>query len=102
MNTFKPFDPDEIDETLTRVVTHGANTYLMFPYIDAIGAEPKFNSISCIIDGPAATVDDFLTLSAAVRKVGENAKWLISFNTLWLMPISEALALTQRQRQSRE
>jgi hypothetical protein len=101
MNTLKPFDPDEIDETLTRVVTHGRNTYLMFPYINAVDAEPKFNSISCVIDGPAATVNDFLALSASVKRAGENAKWLISFNTPWLLALSADLALEQRRRRSR-
>jgi hypothetical protein len=101
MNTLKPFDPDEIDESLTRVVTHGPNTYLMFPYINAIDAEPKFNSISRVIDGPAATVSDFRALSALVKRVGERAKWLISFNTPWLVSVSSGLALEQRRRQSR-
>lgn len=100
MNTLKPFDPNEIDETLTRVVTHG-DTYLMFPYINAMGEAPQFNSISCVIDGPAATIQDFLALSALVREAGENAKWLISFSTPWLMPLPEAVAIGQRPRQGR-
>jgi hypothetical protein len=101
MNTLKPFDPDDIDETLTRVVTLGTNIYLLFPYINAVDAEPKFDSISCVIDGPAATVNDFQVLSASVKRMGEKAKWLISFNTPWLVSVSSGLALEQRRRQSR-
>ena len=90
MDNLKSFDPNDIDETLTRVVTHGGDSYLMFPYINAIGTAPKFNSITCVIDGPAATIDDFLALSAMVRLAGENAGWFISFNTPWLIGLSEA------------
>jgi hypothetical protein len=101
MNTLKPFDPNEIDETLTRVIIHGPKTYLMFPYINATESTPKFNSISYLIDGPAASIEDFLALSALVRQAAENAKWLISFNTPWLMPLPEAVAIEQRPRQGR-
>ena len=101
MNTLKPFDPNDIDETLTRVVNHGRHTYLMFPYINAIGAAPQFNSISYVIDGSAATIEDFLALSALVRQAGENAKWLISFSTPWLMPLPEAVAIEERRRKGR-
>ena len=45
MGNFKPFDPAEIDETLTRVLTHGGATHLLFPYLSAIGPVPKFSSV---------------------------------------------------------
>ena len=101
MQNLKPFDPDDIDETLTRVVTHGQNTYLMFPYIDATGLAPTFSSIDHVIDGTAATIDDFLSLSALLKQAGEDCRWFISFNTPWLMPPSEAAAIAERQLQSR-
>jgi hypothetical protein len=101
MNTLKPFDPDEIDETLSRVVTHGAHIYLLFPYINATGETPIFHSISYVIEGPAATVKDFHALSALVRQAGEKAKWLISFSTPWLMPPADAATVEQRPRQGR-
>ena len=56
MDTLKPFDPDDIDESLTRIVTRGSDTYLLFPYLDALATLPKFNSIGRVIRGPAATV----------------------------------------------
>ena len=101
MDTLKPFDPSEIDETLTRVVIHGRDTYLMFPYINATGAVPVFHSVSHLINGPAASIEDFLALTPLVRKAGENAKWRISFSTPWLMPISESAIVEDRRRQSR-
>ena len=44
MENRKPFNPMDIDESLTRLIAHGGHTYLMFPYINAIGnilAEPS-------------------------------------------------------------
>jgi hypothetical protein len=101
MNTFKPFDLGEIDETLTRVVTHGSNTYLLFPYINGTRSTPAFNSIARVIKGPAATVEDFHALSELVKQAGANAMWLISFSTPWLLPIAESASMGQRPRQSR-
>ncbi len=86
MSNFKLFDPDSIDETLSRVVTHGGNTYLMFPYINGTGSMPTMESISFLIQGATATVADFLTMSALIRKSGGGAQWLIEFNTPWLLP----------------
>ena len=71
LNDLKPFDPADIDETLTRVVVHGGKTHLLFPYIDGVGAEPKYHSIGMPIAGPAATIQDFqeLTLSGALFSI---------------------------------
>jgi hypothetical protein len=92
MSNFKRFNTDDIDETLTRVVTHRGTTFLMFPYLDALDATPKMNSVSRAIDGSAATVDDFLKLSALARQVGESGRWFLNLNTVWLMPKSEGAA----------
>jgi hypothetical protein len=99
MDSPKPFDPDDIDASLTRVVAHGGHRYLMFPHINATGTIPEFNSISCVIDGAVPTIEDFSSLSALVRQAGANAKWFILFNTPWLMPLSEAADIQQRAAQ---
>jgi hypothetical protein len=96
MVNLKPFYPDEVDETLTRVVTHGRNTYLMFPYINTAHTAPQFNSISCVIKGPTATVADFAALSELVKQAGENAQWFISFNTPWLISLATAKDIRAR------
>jgi hypothetical protein len=96
MDNLKTFDPDEIDETLTRVVTHGRDTYLLFPFINATGPVPKFNSVSCVIKGNAATVEDFHTLSLLVAHAGADASWAISFNTPWLLPVAQAVHVNPR------
>jgi len=88
MSSLKIFKPDEIDETLTRV--------------DATGSAPQFNSIGCIIEGSAATIEDFASLSALVGKHGASAVWFISFNTPWLLSVAEAAKVEQRRRPHRQ
>ena len=96
MENRKPFNPKDIDETLTRIVTHGGDTYLMFPYINAVGISPKFNSISYVIRGPTATREDLVALCSLATQAGEQAEWFISFNTPWLLRHSEAENIRQR------
>lgn len=96
MDTLKPFDPNDIDETLTRLVAFGDAAHLLFPYIDARGAAPKFDSIGQPIKGPSATVENFAALSAAVGRAAEGAHWFISFNTPWLLDGRDAEAVRQR------
>ncbi|MDP9090879.1 MAG: hypothetical protein M3O26_19355 [Pseudomonadota bacterium] len=104
MDSLKPFDPNDIDETLTRIVTHRGKRYLLFPFVNAIGAAPKFDSISHVIEAPSATIKDFSALSGLVRQTGETLGWFISFSTPWLMRLSEAekLQRTSQRRAPRE
>lgn len=97
MHNLKPFDPDELDETLTRVLTYGRATYLLFPYVNATAAAPEFNSFRCVIQGPTATIDDLAALSLLLREAGEQAAWFISFNTPWLLTRAESENI-RRQR----
>jgi hypothetical protein len=97
MENRKPFNPMDIDESLTRLVTHGGLTYLMFPYINAIGPTPKFKSIGFVINGLGATIEDYATLSAQAKLAADGAEWFISFNTPWLITTEEADAIRQRR-----
>jgi hypothetical protein len=96
VTNLKPFDPNDVDETLTRVVMHRGRTHLLFPYVDALASAPKFNSIHCVIDGPAATVEDFTALAALIRLGRQQGEWFISFNTPWLMTADDAGKVTHR------
>lgn len=97
MRDFKPFDPDDVDQSLVRVVTYGGKHYVLFPYIDAVGPVPKFNSVAQVIAGPAATTGDLKALSLLVRQAGENAAWFISFTTPWRVRPSEGDSIKQRK-----
>jgi hypothetical protein len=96
----KPFDPADIDETLTRVVTHAGKTHLLFLYINGIAAEPKYGSIGMMIAGSAATVQDFHALTLLVTKAGAGAAWRIVFNTPWLVRPSEGGGGPERARRA--
>jgi hypothetical protein len=98
MSDSKPFDPADIDETLTRVVTHAGKTHLLFPYVDGIASEPKYSSIGVAITGSIATVQDFHKLTSMARKAGEGAAWRIVFNTPWLVRPSEDGSGSERKR----
>ncbi len=100
MKNLKPFDPTDIDETLTRVVVHGDKTHLLFPYINGIGAEPTYNSIGMVIAGAAATVQDFHILTLKAKRAGEGAAWRIVFNTPWLIRPSEDDVSSERTRRT--
>ncbi len=97
MENRKPFNPTDIDESLTRLITHGGYTYLMFPYINAIGMTPKFNSIGFVIKGPTATIDDYAALSIMAKEAAERAEWFMSFNTPWLITPADAESIRQRR-----
>ena len=98
MNDSKPFDPADIDETLTRVVAHGGKTHLLFPYVNGMAGEPKYSSIGVVIAGFAATVQDFHLLTSMARKTGEGAVWRIVFNTPWLVRPTEDGGGAERKR----
>jgi hypothetical protein len=94
----KPFDPADIDETLTRVVSYGGKTHLLFPFVNGVAAEPKYNSIGMLIAGSAATVQDFQALALMVKRAGAGAAWRIVFNTPWLVRPQEDGATPERKR----
>ena len=100
MSDSKPFDPADIDETLTRVVTYAGKTHLLFPYINGIAAEPKYNSIGMVIAGSAATIQDFHALTLMAKRAGAGAVWRIVFNTPWLVRPLEDGGSPERQRRA--
>lgn len=89
MSDSKPFDPADIDETLTRVVMHGGRTHLLFPFVNGLTADPKYASIGMVITGAAASVQDFQALTLSIKRAGAGAAWRIVFNTPWLISLSE-------------
>ena len=98
MSDSKPFDPADIDETLTRVVTHGGKTHLLFPFVNGVAAEPKYSSIGMVIAGSAATVQEFQALTSMLKRAGEGGAWRIVFNTPWLIRVSEDGGSPERKR----
>jgi hypothetical protein len=85
IHDMKPFDPAEVDETLTRVIVHAGKTHLLFLFVNATRPIPEYKSVGMVIAGPAATVQDFHQLTALIQKAGKGALWRIVFNTPWLI-----------------
>lgn len=85
----KPFDPSDVDETISRVVLHNGKTYLLFPFVNATGEVPEYSSVGITIAASAATVQDFTNLTAMLVKRGQGYLWRIVFNTPWLIKISD-------------
>ena len=96
IDDMKPFDPSEVDETLTRVVSHNGKNYLLFPYLNATKNEPEYKSIGIVIAGTAASVQDFHNLTALLVKAGQGFLWRIVFNTPWMIRIPQDDAGPQR------
>jgi hypothetical protein len=96
MENLKPFDPQDIDESLTRIVTHGGHVYLMFPFISGIDAVPRFESLSITIAGPTATAEDLYKLTEAVKNAGIDGAWFISFSTPWRVRAEDVQNLRSR------
>jgi hypothetical protein len=96
IDDMKPFDPADVDETLTRVVVHHGKNYLLFPYVNATQNEPEYKSIGMVIAGATASVQDFHGLTALLVKSGQGLLWRIVFNTPWLIRIAEENAAAPR------
>jgi hypothetical protein len=96
MDNLKPFDPEDIDETLTRIVRHGGHIYLLFPYINGLDPVPHFESLSITIPGPMATVEDLAKLTALAHNSRKGGDWVISFSTPWLVRAEELQDLRTR------
>ncbi len=98
MDNLKPFDPQDIDESLLKIVMHGGQHYALFPYVDALGAAPEYRSVRHQIGRDTISVRELDELSALIRRRGENALWFISFSTPWLISAAEVENLRQKSR----
>jgi hypothetical protein len=96
MSNLKPFRPQEIDASLTRLVLHRGSCFLLFPFVNALGAAPKMDSVGLAIAESAATNADITGLIELVETLGAQADWMISFNTPWL--VDRAAAQDARAR----
>ncbi len=97
MNNLKPFDPKSIDSSLTRVVTYGADTYLLFPYISTLEKKPQFGSLTLRIKGPAATERDLAAIAVKAQQTAQQAEWFIQFSTPWLLSAKDANELRSQE-----
>ena len=86
MSSFKPLRPEDIDESLVKLIEFANQHYVLLPYVDATGATPEFRSLGHATKHPAVRVEDLDALSAAMHSRKQEAVWFILFNTPWLLP----------------
>lgn len=98
MDNLKPFDPQDIDASLIRLVSLGAKRYALFPFVDATGAVPEFRSVCLPIQQSNITATELAELAALAKRRGENAAWFIQFSTPWLVGKAEADGAGQRSQ----
>lgn len=96
MDNLKPFDPDDIDNSLVRVVSFGGKRYALFPYVDATTSLPEFRSVRLSIPQPNIAADELAELAALAKRRGENSAWFIQFSTPWLLAKADADSSSRR------
>ncbi len=96
MDNLKPFDPDDIEESLLRLVAYDGRHYALFPYIDVTGSAPEYKSVRHPIARESISAAELGALSAQVKQLGKDAEWHISFSTPWRIKPSDGEAIRQR------
>jgi hypothetical protein len=100
MNNLKPFSPEDIDESLVKLVAFADKRFLLFPFIDATGAAPEYRSLGYPTDHNAIRVEDLTEMTSRMKRRAEGAVWYILFSTPWLLRTSDADAAQKRSPSS--
>ena len=85
MDKLKPFEPQDLDTSLLRVVLQGDKYFALFPYIDATGPVPEFKSVSHRLVGSQITLDDMRQMTGLIEQRGKHMVWAILFSTPYLV-----------------
>ena len=93
MSSFKPLRPEDIDETLVKLIEFSNQRYVLLPFVDATGTAPEFRSLGHPTHHPAVRVQDLDALSTAMRGREQGAAWFILFSTPWLLRQSDGDAI---------
>jgi hypothetical protein len=96
MNNLKPFSPEDIDESLVKLVVFADKRFMLFPFIDATGAVPEFRSLGYPTEHNAIRVEDLTEMTSRMKRRAEGAVWHILFSTPWLVRHSDADAAQKR------
>jgi hypothetical protein len=101
VHNLKPFDPNDVDESLLRLVTYGGKHYALFPFVDATGALPEFRSVRYPIQDAQLTAGELSELAHLIRQRGASAAWFIQFSTPWLIQSAAAAQGTPTEKRAR-
>ena len=96
MSNLKLFDPNDIDESLLKLVEHEGKHHVLLPFVDATGAAPEYRSLGQPTEHGAIRMPDLAALTAAMRaRAAGTAIWFILFNTPWLLAEADGQAILQ-------
>ena len=94
MSNMKILNPDDIDESLVKVIEHAGKFHVLLPFVDATGEMPEYRSLGHPLEQLAIKVRDLNALSAAMKtRAQDTAIWFILFSTPWLLPQPEGDAI---------
>ena len=96
MNNIKLFNPEDIDESLVKLVAFADKGFLLFPFIDATGAAPEYRSLGYPTEHNTIRVEDLAEMTARMKRRAEDAVWYILFSTPWLLRHADADAAQKR------
>ena len=96
MNNLKIFNPEDIDESLVKLVVFADKRFLLFPFIDATGATPEYRSLGYPTEHNTIRVEDLTEMTARMKRRAEGAVWYILFSTPWLLRHADADAAQKR------
>lgn len=96
MNNLKAFNPDDIDESLVKLVAFADKRFLLFPYIDATGAAPEYRSLGYATEHNTIRLEDLTEMTVRMKRRADGAVWYILFSTPWLLRHADADAAQKR------
>jgi hypothetical protein len=94
MSSFKTLSPDDIDESLMKLVEFAGRRQVLLPFVDATGAAPEYRSLGHATENSSVRLEDLEDLAKAMRsRAGDAAEWFLLFNTPWLLRRSDGDAV---------
>jgi hypothetical protein len=93
MSNLKPLDPDDIDESLLKLVESSGKHYVLLPFVDATATAPEYRSLGHATTRDSIRVEDLTQISTQMRERAQGSVWFILFNTPWLLSQAAAEAI---------
>jgi hypothetical protein len=90
MSNFKPLRPEDIDESLVKLIEFSGQCHVLLPFVDATGAAPEYKSLGHATVHRTIRMEDLHALTKAMRGHQQAGSWFILFSTPWLLRQADA------------
>jgi hypothetical protein len=97
MSNFKPLRPEDLDESIVKLVEFSGRHHVLLPFMDATGAAPECRSLGHATEHRSIRIEDLHALAKAMKGSQQGAAWFILFNTPWLLRQSDADAMQKAE-----